>query len=107
MTVRPEEDHMRKRYSTAAVIGVAAVLLTFTGAAAFDEAKYLDWGGQWKRPRGVGTQWDQTRPSGLSQQAPLTPEYQAILETSIKDQATAGRAPTATSPASPTVCRGS
>ena len=76
---------MRKRYLTAAVVGAAAVLLTLSGAAAFDEAMYPDWGGQWKRPRGVGTQWDQTRPSGLGQQAPLTPEYQAMLEASIKD----------------------
>ena len=47
------ENHMRKRYATAAVIGVAAVLAMLTGAAAFDETKYPDWGGQWKRPRGA------------------------------------------------------
>src|SRR5215470_7542101 len=70
---------------------VAALLMLATGAAAFDESKYPDWGGQWKRPRGVGTQWDQTKPPGLGQQAPLTPEFQAALEASIKDQATGGQ----------------
>jgi hypothetical protein len=70
---------------------LAALALTVTEAAAFDESQYPDWSGQWKRPRGVGTQWDQTKPSGLGQQAPLTPEFRAILETSIKDQATGGQ----------------
>ena len=70
---------------------LAALLMLVAGAVAFDESKYPDWGGQWKRPRGIGTQWDQTRPSGLAQQAPLTPEFQAILEASIKDQATGGQ----------------
>ena len=70
---------------------VAALAVTATGAAAFDDAKYPDWGGQWKRPRGVGTQWDQTKPAGIAQQAPLTPEFQAILEASIKDQAAGGQ----------------
>jgi hypothetical protein len=82
---------MPDRYMTGAIAFATAVLVTLSGAAAFDEAKYPDWGGQWKRPRGVGTQWDQTKPSGLGQQAPLTPEYQAMLEASIKDQATGGQ----------------
>ena len=82
---------MLDRYMTGAVALATAVLVTLSGAAAFDEAKYPDWSGQWKRPRGVGAQWDQTKPSGLGQQAPLTPEFQAILETSIKDQATGGQ----------------
>jgi hypothetical protein len=70
---------------------LAALLMTMPGAAAFDESKYPDWSSQWRRPRGVGTQWDQTKPSGLAQQAPLTPEFQAILEASIKDQAEGGQ----------------
>ena len=40
-------------------------------------SKYPDWSGQWTRPRGLATQWDQAKPAGLGQQAPLTPEYQA------------------------------
>ena len=70
---------------------IAALATAATNAAAFDDSKYPDWGGQWKRPRGVGTQWDQTKPSGLAQQAPLTPEFQALLEASIKDQAAGGQ----------------
>ena len=58
-------------------VTLLALGATMVGAAALDEAKYPDWGGQWKRPRGLGTQWDQGKPPGLGQQAPLTPEYQA------------------------------
>ena len=70
---------------------IAVLATAATNAAAFDDSRYPDWGGQWKRPRGVGTQWDQTKPSGLAQQAPLTPEFQALLEASIKDQAAGGQ----------------
>jgi hypothetical protein len=69
----------------------AALCLAAAGVQAHDESKYPDWGGQWKRPAGVGTQWDQTKPSGLGQQAPLKPEFQAVLEASLKDQATGGQ----------------
>lgn len=74
-----------------AITTVAALAMMVAGASAFDEAKYPDWGGQWKRPRGLATQWDQTKPSGLGQQAPLTPEYQQRLEASIADQSQGGQ----------------
>ena len=61
--------------------------LSIGTAAAFDAAMYPDFSGQWKRPPGVGVQWDQTKKGGLAQQAPFTPEYQARLEASISDQA--------------------
>ena len=51
---------------------VAVLCAAVIGAQAHDESKYPDWGGQWKRPRGVGTQWDQTKSIGLAQEAPLT-----------------------------------
>jgi hypothetical protein len=54
-------------------------------------AQYPDWSGQWKRPAGVGIQWDQTRPLGLPQQAPLTKEYGALFEAGIKDQEEGGQ----------------
>src|SRR5436190_22935315 len=54
------------------------------------DPKYPDWSGQWKRPPGAGIQWDQTRRPGLAQQPPLTPEYQAIFEASLGDQARGG-----------------
>ena len=79
------------RSSTFAVALLAALATTLSSAAAFDETKYPDWSGQWKRARGVGVVWDETKPPGLGQQAPLTPEYQAVLEASIADQAAGGQ----------------
>lgn len=75
---------------TAPVIAATLALMAGT-AAAFDDAKYPDFSGQWRRPAGIGTQWDQTKPAGLAQQAPLIPEYQARLEASIADQAQGGQ----------------
>jgi hypothetical protein len=69
---------------------VTALAMT-GGAAAHDESKYPDWDAQWKRPRGLATQWDQTKPAGLGQQAPLKPKYQKMLEDSIADQAAGGQ----------------
>src|SRR3984957_5750410 len=82
---------MQYRGSIGVIAAVAALALSVAGAAAFDESKYPDWAGQWKRPRGLATQWDQGKPAGLGQQAPLTPEYQARLEASIADQANGGQ----------------
>jgi len=74
-----------------AALALMATLSTTGAASAFDATKYPDFSGQWKRPAGVATQWDQTKKSGLAQQAPLTPEYQARLEASIADQARGGQ----------------
>jgi hypothetical protein len=77
----------------AAVAGTLAV--TLTAAWAFDDSKYPDLSGQWLAARvpGVGGQpgFDPTKPWGLGQQAPLTPEYQKVLEASIADQAAGGQ----------------
>jgi hypothetical protein len=70
---------------------VAMLAATILSAVAFDESKYPDWSGQWMRPPGVGFQWDQTKPPGLGQQAPLTLEYQKVLEVSLADQAAGGQ----------------
>src|SRR5260370_8672832 len=61
------------------------------GAQAFDQSNYPDWAGQWKRPAGIGNQWDTSKPPRRGQQAPLTPEYQAIYEANLKDQAAGGQ----------------
>ena len=79
------------RGSFAAITLAVALAFSIADAAAFDETKYPDWSGQWVRPRGIATQWDQGKPSGLGQQAPLTPEYQARLEASLADQAAGGQ----------------
>jgi hypothetical protein len=86
-----EEPLVLARHLVRSVAVVAALVMTVAGAAAFDETKYPDWSGQWWRPRGVGFQWDQTKPPGLGQQAPLTPQYQAVLEASLADQAAGGQ----------------
>ena len=57
-------------------------------AQAADPAHYPDWSGQW-RVQG-GNRWDSNKPAGLGQEAPLTPEYRAVLEESLADQATGG-----------------
>src|SRR5205085_5203254 len=57
-------------------------------AQAFDEAQYPDLSGQWHRIG--GTQWDPSKAGSRGQQAPLTPEYQAIFEASLADQAAGG-----------------
>jgi len=82
---------MLDRSTMCAVAFAATLVMAGSGAVAFDETKYPDWSGQWMRPPGVGFQWDSTKPPGLAQQAPLTPEYQAVLEASLADQAAGGQ----------------
>jgi len=82
---------MLDRTALRAVAIATTVAMASSGAVAFDETKYPDWSGQWVRPPGVGFQWDVTKPPGLAQQAPLTPEYQAVLEASLADQAAGGQ----------------
>jgi hypothetical protein len=81
---------MTHRNSIRAAAMTAALLMTSLAALAFDDAKYPDLSGQWVAVRlGVRGQpaFDPTKPWGLGQQAPLTPEYQKILEQSVADQA--------------------
>jgi hypothetical protein len=68
-----------------------AAALAAVPAQAFDESKYPDFAGQWRRPNGVTVQWDQTKPVGLPQQAPLKPEFQVSLEASLRDQQLGGQ----------------
>src|SRR5205809_4311660 len=82
---------MRCRGTIGAAALGAALCMVFDGAQGFDETKYPDWSGQWQRPAGVGVQWDQSKPLGRAQQAPLTPEYQALFEASLADQAAGGQ----------------
>jgi hypothetical protein len=76
------------RCSIASITVAAAISLS--GAQAHDESKYPDWAGQWRRPPGVNNQWEPTRPRG-QEGAPLIPEYQAIFEANLKDQAEGGQ----------------
>ncbi|HWF94265.1 MAG TPA: hypothetical protein VG291_04825 [Xanthobacteraceae bacterium] len=76
---------MRDRYWFAAIVLVAALGAATTAAQAREpashDAKYPDIGGTWVRPGAA--QWDPTKPAGLRQQAPLTPEYQTLFETNL------------------------
>jgi hypothetical protein len=79
---------MPYRNSIGAVVLAAVFVTAIADARAQDETKYPDWSGQWLRAGGI--QWDPAKPLGLGQQAPLTPEYQAIFEASLADQAAGG-----------------
>jgi hypothetical protein len=70
---------------------VMAVGVASASAQAPDLTKYPDWSGQWRRPPGVGIQFDQSKPLGPRQEAPLTPEYQKIYEAGLADQAAGGQ----------------
>src|SRR5204862_5999515 len=73
---------------------IAVALTTMGGAALADEPKFPDWKGQWitinPRLGGQVIKFDPTKPWGPAQQAPLTPEYQKVLEASMADQARGG-----------------
>jgi hypothetical protein len=105
LSIRPSSSLEDKMICPRSIAAVALATICLTAAAwAHDETKYPDWSGQWLRAGGI--QWDPTKPSGRGQQAPLTPEYQAIFEASLADQAAAGPAATRDIPASRSACRG-
>jgi hypothetical protein len=91
-----------RRSSGAVAAALACALATSTtmmvsiGAVrAADDGKYpTNWKGQWTRVihREVEVQgaFDQTKPWGLGQDAPLTPEYRKVLADSMADQASGG-----------------
>jgi hypothetical protein len=85
------------------IVGTVAMMNDAVQAA--DAAKYPDWKGAWERwfpPNAVldpyngiytaGGQpsFDQNKPWGSAQEAPLTPEYRKIFEESMADQARGG-----------------
>jgi hypothetical protein len=86
---------MLYRGSGSAFALAAALLSTIGGAQAADEARYPSWKGQWNAIVTAGLdgrqfKFDPTKPRGLGQQAPLTPEYQKVLADSMADQANGG-----------------
>jgi hypothetical protein len=79
-------------------IAMALVMLLVGGAARaedtgkYDPSRYPDWSGQMRwTTRAGGNRYDQYKPAGRGQQAPLTPEYQALFEAGLKDQAEGGQ----------------
>jgi hypothetical protein len=60
-------------------------------AATHDETKYRDLRGQWTAIGG-SVKYVPDKPRGLGQEAPLTPEYQAVFEANLKDVRKAAKA---------------
>jgi hypothetical protein len=71
-----------RRLIAAGIVAAAAIGLCGPSAQAFDETKYPNLKGQWERIG--GPRWDDAH-------APLTPEYRAIWEASLKDMAQGGQ----------------
>src|ERR1700731_2374646 len=86
-------------------ITVVAALTMAGGVYAAESARSPNGKGAWeryvppvsvvspsgRRPPGGQPSFDQTKPWARGQQAPLTPEYQKVLEESIADQASGGQ----------------
>jgi hypothetical protein len=87
----------------------AALCATSAPSRAWDDAQYPDLKGQWRSIGGPG-RYDISKPAGRGQQAPLTPEYQALFEANLVDQANGGQGTTPTykclSPGMPRVTNG-
>ena len=86
---------MQHRNAIGPVVLAALTCMTWTGALAFDESQYPDLKGGWRRvavPGIVGQpSYDPTKRGGIAQQAPLTPEYQAIFAANMKEQEAGGQ----------------
>jgi hypothetical protein len=80
---------MQFRNLTALSALLAALCLTAAETMAWNDASYPDLKGQW-RPIGDPRRFDPSKDPGPAQQAPLTPEYQALFEANLRDQAAGG-----------------
>jgi len=89
---------MSDRSSTRAVAAALVVALMMAGSsiAAAADAKHPNWKGQWIPVNTAGmvagqtATFDPSKSEGPGQQAPLTSEYQKVLEGSLADQANGG-----------------
>jgi len=94
---------MRFRNSIGAMALAAALLTMIGSAAAFDETKYPDLKGLWRRAGNAGLlaggagglRYDESKPPtsalSLGQQPPLTAEYQAIYDANLDDMSKGGQ----------------
>ena len=78
----------------ARLMACTIVLTAAVAPALSQEAKYPDFSGQWTRIAVPGVtgqpSYDPTKSWGRGQQAPLTPEYQTVLEANLQDQVNGG-----------------
>ena len=80
---------MQCRSLLGALALLAGLNIVVSDALAFDESKYPQWRGQWRRIGGI--QWDPSKQLGRDEQPPLKPQYQALFESSLADQAAGGQ----------------
>ena len=75
-----------------ASLALFMALPLMSAAALGAPTQYPDIQAQWRNPTANqgGNPWDPTKKMGLAQEAPLTPEYQAVLDASIADQVNGG-----------------
>jgi hypothetical protein len=79
---------MLDRTSTGLLALAVALGAAMASAQAHDDTKYPDMRAQWNRADGA--QFDPAKPGGAKQEAPLTPEYQAIFDATNVDRAAGG-----------------
>jgi hypothetical protein len=82
---------MLYRSSIAAMVLAVVLGVTCADAQVVDGAKYPDLSGQWIRGYPGGARFDPAKPVGPRQEAPLTPEYQAIYQADLVEQAAGGQ----------------
>jgi hypothetical protein len=70
-------------------LAAAAIAGPVAAQQPFDESHYPAFAGQWQNTGRLGV-FDQTKPPGRGQQAPLTPEYQKKFEANLADVAKGG-----------------
>jgi len=87
-----------QRFRSSCSTGDAGLGDAAAGSRQFEESKYPDLKGQWRRAeRGDiaggfgGLRYDASRPPLLGQEAPLTPEYEALYGANPADQAAGGQ----------------
>jgi hypothetical protein len=78
------------RRSIGAFVLVLLMCASCVDAQAFDQTRYPDWQGQWRRAESGGVTYDPGK-ARRAQRPPLTPEYQAIWEANLKDQDAGGQ----------------
>jgi hypothetical protein len=71
-------------------IALVALSTASSGTQMFDYSKYPNFKGQWLPIGGPG-RFDISKPWGPGQEAPLTPEYQAIFRANLADQEAGGQ----------------
>jgi hypothetical protein len=79
--------------TTAFAVALVAALTMTAGGVAAENGKYPSWKGQWVPVGALGAgreSFDPIKPGGPGQQAPLTPEYQKVLQESAAAQAKGG-----------------